>query len=611
MALYNAAGGPGWTNNSNWLSNEPIGNWHGVTTEGGRVAGLFLNNNNLSGNIPPELGNLASLTQLYIGNNNLSGNIPPEMGNLANLREMHLINNNLSGNIPPEMGNLANLRRLHLGNNNLSGNIPLELGNLANLTTLWLSDNGFTGCLPSGLKDTTNNDLSQINLPFCSDDTPTPAPPTDTPTAAPDTPTPAPPTNTPTAVPDTPTPAATATPAPTPPFRVGPTVRLRPVNDVIDADSDGLVEVLLRNPAVNDTIMVADLTVSIPTGFHLYGEGFATDTAAGAASGSFETPPGQSRTIFLNIKAERPGRANIHFSGLYWPKGNKDLFNPVSLTYPFTVTAASRDPFSEPGAGASAAVPPATAPGAQPPVQESAPGVSCSLSPKGGYGGAGDMALLGLPLLGLAGLALRRPERAGAVIHPRNRVRRFPVVPVFAGKTGWVVSPLCRFAYRISIPPRQVPIAERLPQSNGNLAARSAEYREAVYPGERGNEGRLCDRQDAGKPSRNSVPAGMRTHHVPMPGPTPAPACSAAGGPIPVGPSSGYRYNGPVNDFHIRRQNFFSRIEHILYVQVGGDSQGVQGLPLAVSPSRASRQGLNPRTPPPVILQLKVCFEQV
>ena len=181
-------------------------------------------------------------------------------------------------------------------------------------------------------------------------------------------------------------------------FRTGPTVRLRPVNDVIDQDQDGIVEVLLRNPALNDVSMVTDMTVSIPSGFHIYGNGFATDVAAGAASGSFETPPGQSRTIYLNIKAEKVGRTTVQFSGAYWPKGNKDLFNPVSLTHGFTVNQPSRDPTSAEPANpdqvpADAGAPPTT--------------VGCTVSP--GPSAASDLALLSLPVLGLAGMtALRR-----------------------------------------------------------------------------------------------------------------------------------------------------------------------------------------------------------
>ena len=43
VALYNAAGGANWTNNTNWLSARPLGEWHGVTTDGnGRVTELNL-----------------------------------------------------------------------------------------------------------------------------------------------------------------------------------------------------------------------------------------------------------------------------------------------------------------------------------------------------------------------------------------------------------------------------------------------------------------------------------------------------------------------------------------------------------------------------------------
>ena len=256
--------------------------------------------------------------------------------------------------------------------------------------------------------------------------TPTPMPPAPTATVAPLPATVAPP---PTSTPRPPEPTPTPTNTPIPPvfespqaaFRVGPTVRLRPVNDVIDRDMDGLVEVLFRNPVLNDAIMVVDLTVSLPSGFHLYGEGFATDVAAGAASGSFDVPPGQSRTIFLNIKAEKTGRTLMHFNGTYWPKGNKDLFNPVSLTHPFVVNEPSPDPFGEtptnqnqiPGSQSPDGAPQPAPTAVATPAQESDPSVSCSLSPQAsGDNTATDTALLALPLLGLAGLTVfkRRPD---------------------------------------------------------------------------------------------------------------------------------------------------------------------------------------------------------
>ena len=43
VELYNATDGANWTNNTNWLSDEPMREWHGVVTDDeGRVAELSL-----------------------------------------------------------------------------------------------------------------------------------------------------------------------------------------------------------------------------------------------------------------------------------------------------------------------------------------------------------------------------------------------------------------------------------------------------------------------------------------------------------------------------------------------------------------------------------------
>ena len=218
---------------------------------------------------------------------------------------------------------------------------------------------------------------------------------------------------------NTPAPTNTAGPTPTPPdsfleaFRQGPTVRLRPVNDVIDQNKDGIVEVLFRNPALNETVMVVDLTLSVPAGIHIYGEGYSQSSAAGAASNTYRVLPGQSQTLKLFIKSEKVGRYTIDFSSVYWPEGNKDLNNPVSLTHPFDVRAASPDPFSasptdpseQPAAAAPTSAPAAAQPASQ---QDGDPSASCSLSPDGSASGA-DLALLVMPIAGVVGmLAIRR-----------------------------------------------------------------------------------------------------------------------------------------------------------------------------------------------------------
>ncbi len=78
VALYNATGRPNWNNNNNWLRDMPISEWEGVSTDDNdRVTELLLWNNELSGEIPPELGNLANLTGLLLIENQLRGEIPP------------------------------------------------------------------------------------------------------------------------------------------------------------------------------------------------------------------------------------------------------------------------------------------------------------------------------------------------------------------------------------------------------------------------------------------------------------------------------------------------------------------------------------------------------
>ena len=135
--------------------------------------------------------------------------------------------------------------------------------------------------------------------------------------------------------------------ASTPQFREGPVVKLRPVTDQIDASGDGLVELFFSNPSLNDVTLQGDIYVSVPAGIHVYGEGLGLATAAGTVYGQFTAPPGTARTIYLNIKADKTAVGKtyfIHFSGVYWPDGNKDAYNPISLTHPFKILEASPNP---------------------------------------------------------------------------------------------------------------------------------------------------------------------------------------------------------------------------------------------------------------------------
>ena len=110
VALYQATSGQGWRNKELWLSDDPLGNWYGVETNGdGQVVALNLRRNGLSGTLPPEIGDLAELDILDLNVNPLlSGTLPPELAKLSKLRELKVSFASLSGPIPPELGNLTN-----------------------------------------------------------------------------------------------------------------------------------------------------------------------------------------------------------------------------------------------------------------------------------------------------------------------------------------------------------------------------------------------------------------------------------------------------------------------------------------------------------------------
>ena len=155
-ALYDATNGANWSRNDNWKTDEPLGQWFGVRTSDGRVVRLELYDNQLSGTIPGEIGNLTSLTGLFLSENQLSGTIPGEIGNLTSLTQLYLTNNQLSGTIPGEIGNLTSLTSLFLNGNQLSGTIPAQLRNLTSLVILRLDDNQLSGTIPGEIGNLTS-----------------------------------------------------------------------------------------------------------------------------------------------------------------------------------------------------------------------------------------------------------------------------------------------------------------------------------------------------------------------------------------------------------------------------------------------------------------------
>lgn len=148
VAIYNATDGPNWNNSSNWLSASPVDTWHGISVFNGRVRQLFLNGNNLYGELPPEIGNLTDLHLFYMIGNRINGVIPSTIGQMTSLQVFNVLGNDFIGQIPASIGNLTNLMELSLNGNALTGTIPVSLGMCIGLKELNLSKNQLTGTIP-------------------------------------------------------------------------------------------------------------------------------------------------------------------------------------------------------------------------------------------------------------------------------------------------------------------------------------------------------------------------------------------------------------------------------------------------------------------------------
>ena len=143
----------------NWSYARPVSLWQGVWIGStGRVVALDLRDMNLTGRIPPELGELNHLYLLRLDGNRLTGPIPPELGNLTRLSMLSLDGNRLTGPIPPEIANLSNLRQLWLADNRLTGSIPPELAGIKHLS-LAVAGNSFSSCMPQELRRLWGRDI--------------------------------------------------------------------------------------------------------------------------------------------------------------------------------------------------------------------------------------------------------------------------------------------------------------------------------------------------------------------------------------------------------------------------------------------------------------------
>ncbi|MCU0426182.1 MAG: FG-GAP-like repeat-containing protein [Candidatus Kapabacteria bacterium] len=134
--------------------------------ENSRLRELRLNNNRLTGAIPPCIVEFRQLTHIHLQNNFFTGGIPERIVELTRLRELVLANNRLSGSLPRSFDRAVNqafagkaavltayqtLERLDIAHNGFSGALSQGIGQFSALREFLVNDNRFTGALPQTL----------------------------------------------------------------------------------------------------------------------------------------------------------------------------------------------------------------------------------------------------------------------------------------------------------------------------------------------------------------------------------------------------------------------------------------------------------------------------
>ncbi|KMT05573.1 hypothetical protein BVRB_7g168170 [Beta vulgaris subsp. vulgaris] len=157
----------------NWSGNNPC-KWQGISCgSSGQLTSITLVSKSISGTLPSEITQLSNLESLSLQNNHLSGTIPP-LANMSNLQEVfldgnffsHIPSNFLVGlpnlqsfsitdnpldswSIPQGLSESSSLQSFRAANASVVGPIPDIFGSLPSLQDLRLSYNNITGFLPA------------------------------------------------------------------------------------------------------------------------------------------------------------------------------------------------------------------------------------------------------------------------------------------------------------------------------------------------------------------------------------------------------------------------------------------------------------------------------
>ncbi|CAN1227871.1 LRR receptor-like serine/threonine-protein kinase GHR1 [Linum grandiflorum] len=121
--------------------------WNGIVCNGGNVAGVVLDNLDLSADADLRIGKLGSLRNLSLAGNNFSGPVPDSISGLASLQSLDLSKNSLSGAVPASLTRMDSLVYLDLSLNMFGKKIPRGFELILGLQVLDLHGNLLDGRL--------------------------------------------------------------------------------------------------------------------------------------------------------------------------------------------------------------------------------------------------------------------------------------------------------------------------------------------------------------------------------------------------------------------------------------------------------------------------------
>ncbi|PRP77839.1 putative leucine-rich repeat receptor-like protein kinase [Planoprotostelium fungivorum] len=124
-----------------------------------QLTSLDLSHNSLFGSIRKTIGQFQSLKELYLDNNNLEGDIPDQIGGLS-VSTLSLSNNQFTARSLSFLSSLTSLQHLNLSNNNIQAALPSSLS--TQLITLDLSLNKIYGQIPEQFY--VINTLNTVNM---------------------------------------------------------------------------------------------------------------------------------------------------------------------------------------------------------------------------------------------------------------------------------------------------------------------------------------------------------------------------------------------------------------------------------------------------------------